>query len=376
MLLAVLVLTAVFATLAASLGHSVRSALRARSNVEALTRAERAARSGVELAAARIATSGLASETIDAVLGPDRSVQVTVTTGDDPNVVARGSCLGTEVTVRAHVGSTLLPWKYALANYRGLAQLYAPLAVSGGSLYIGEPNGSIFSVSGCPVTLGGDLDRVYSGPIPAWQVITYSGGGHDNNGIAPLTEPTYDTARFLTMVGDTTPVHHLTWGSGQTIRRSTYEGIVVIDATGASGRFTFEDCTINGCVVVHSPTIPSTASLSNSLAVSLLPALYLKGNTVINGGTARTGNLCILAPGCQLSLPNGSAVARTSGLILICGCLVVGNLQHTGAVVFRGTYAVVDSASFTRPDGWQPDLPLGPDLTPWRTAIRWVGGGT
>lgn len=118
-------------------------------------------------------------------------------------------------------------------------------------------------------------------------------GGRVNRNVPPLTPPIWDTSWFVALSGGAVPVYHLPGPA--TYKDKTYNGIVVVNMI-AGKKVTFDDCVINGVLVVHAPY--------SAAAFPATPPneLDLKDIVTINSGTPLTGNLALLAPGCEVTL--------------------------------------------------------------------------
>jgi hypothetical protein len=363
-LLVVLLLSATVSMLAMSLLATTEISVRSMAAGRGLERAELAARSGVEWAAAKIAASGEVAGTVVVPVGRGTSAEVTLAPGADPNVTSRGRADGVRVTVTANVKSRAVPVPYAFASFNGASKLPQPLTVLGKAYFgtflwpINYP-ASVAPAVGPALILSGDLDLVTSIPLTAGTV-DHSGGGSTRYGVSPLTLPAADTAAFTTMTTGTVPVHHYT--NPSQVKNVTLSGVVVIQLDKGS-TVELRACTINGTLVVHELSAPTLAATTIAVA----------NDVTIAGGTALTGNLAVLAPDCTINADNASAF-DLHGVVYCSRMQNLKNTSVTGMLLTKYDIETTEAATVTRPAGWSPDLPLGLTLpTTIAQRIVWVG---
>lgn len=364
MLLVVLILAGVFALLSAQLLADVETVLRGRANGSRLDRAGSAACSGVEWAAARIATVGEVATTATVPLGDDTHARVRIVPGGNPNVVAEGRCGGTAVSVDATVERLAAAFPYRFACFSGTSSSTKAITLEGPA-WFGHPS-QPFDTTGwgtsTAVTMHGDLDLAATAALPPTFVSHVS--GRTRLGRAPVGQAVWDTGVFLGMTSGGVPVHRYS-GNNVSIGSTTLTGIVVIDAT-AGGTITLDNLVVDGTVVVHAPY--NAAPVETTWT-----SLMLRRTVTINGGTALTGNLALLAPGCQVNVQANPAINLTG--VTYVGCyLRTDGLSATGMMLCRGNFPATNAFRLAVPAGWSPDLPLGLTLPPvYSWWIRWLG---
>lgn len=366
-LLVVLILTTLFAALSLSLLATTDTSVRARKNGLLLDRAERAAQSGVEWAAARIAASGEAAGITTVPLEPGLEARVQIVPGGSPNVISEGRCGGVAVAVRANVKGTPLPIAHNMASFVGTSQ-FVKAITSEGPVYLGDPAAPIDfpgSLTAQPaLVITGDLDLVASPAIPAG-FVNFQGGGQVNLGVVPIAAPGWDTSIFLGMTSGSVAVHHY---SGTTwIWSQTLDGIVVFDVSPGDA-VTIEDCTINGTVVIHAAHDPNpmTGTPPNTLS--------FKKTVTINGGTALTGNLAVLAPGCEVRFQQPQGI-QLNGVAYVGTISAAKDLTVDGQLLVRGAIHNAHPCAVTVPNGFTPDVPLGIQWPASTSGLRieWLG---
>lgn len=356
MLLLALVIAITFGLLSFTLMATHDGARRAIDAGDDVERAERAAASGIEWAAARVVAKGVADATTALDLGDGARVVVDLDATSPPHAVAQGSYRGAAVTIAADftiVDGAPLP--YAFASFDGSSRLDHVVTVLG-SAYFGSPSAPIDGRSTGSLAMYGDLELVSGTSPSASQLTQYQGA--TRLGVSACATPVVDTKPFETMTSGAVPVRRY---SGNTDLAGALDGVIVV-SLGAAQTLTIRDATINGTVVV-TPALDLLGG-GGLLGTGLLPpTVRIRGATTINGGTAITGNLALLAE-CELQ------VSSTSGAV-VAGVTLVDHLSQPSAITFRGqlvTKQNIDrtSAPFTieRPNGFAPQTPIG---------IRWPG---
>jgi hypothetical protein len=319
-------------------------------------RAERAAAAGIEWAAARVVGKGVADATTTIDLGDGASVVVDLDNTSPPHATAEGRFRGAAVTLAADftiVDGAPLP--YALASLDGSSRLDHVVTVIG-SAYFGAPSAPIDARSDGSLAMYGDLELV-AGTAPSASLVTHF-QGTTRVGVSACAAPVVDTRPFETMTSGAVPVRRY---SGSTELTGILDGVIVVTLDAAQ-TLTIRDATINGTVVV-TPALDLLGK-GGLLGTGLLPPLVrIRGATTIQGGTAVTGNLALLAE-CELEVSSTAGASVT-------GVTLVDHLSQLSPITFRGqlvTLHNVDRTSgpFTveRPNGFAPQTPIG---------IRWPG---
>ncbi len=362
-LLVVLILAVTFALLGIALTSTVEVSVRARNNADAIARADRAAASGVEWAAAAVMTAGMvdADRTLSLEAGTQAVVSIRV--GRSPQVLSAGRCNGAEVTIGADLQLTDgAPLPFAYASFDGTSRFDHAVGITG-SAYFGDTTQPITTGTGT-LTMGGDLFLATSTALPAGVVAHTS--GINRYGVARLDEPGVNTGAYLALAGTEVPVHRY-FGSTE-IANTTVTGVIIVDLDlGLLQHLTLRDAVINGTVVVRGllPALPLPLTT---------PEVRIVGATTINGGTARTGNLALLAPDCDLK-------AGTSTGSLVSGVALVKQCEAMRLVTFQGQLLTKQATGSTSgpyaihcPPEFRPDVPLGVDWPgPASVRILWRG---
>ncbi len=299
-LIVVLILAVTFSALSLALLSTAEMSLRVQNNGRDAERAERAAQSGVEWAAAVVKSTG-------AIVDGSRSTTL------EPGVVVSASVrstapqlFGTGVAYGVATGyaadAAILPgtFPHALLSFASQCTITDQLFVDGAA-YFGETPTPLALNSTRPLTIAGDLELVTTtAPDSHWVVHS---SGTTKLGIAALAEPVWVTLRYTVPTFWTVP--YTTYVGTTTIANKSLSGLVVVSA-GAGQKLVLDNVRISGTLVV--PWLyPPTLELLG------VPTIEVNGSVTIEGGTAETGNLAILAPGAILKL-NRNATADVSGV--------------------------------------------------------------
>jgi hypothetical protein len=364
-LIVALILATLFSALAWSLVTTTEIAVRSQGATLLLSRAERAAQSGIEWAAADIARNGERSATTVVPIATGTSATVTITPGASPNVSSRGVADRVSLTLVANVAARRQPFPYTVASFGGSSALQRPL-ISDGPVYFANSGNPINlqqsrkPSQGPALILRGDLDLVTTVPLPDGMV-NHQNSGKTNLGVPSMAKPIVDTTSFLTMTGGAVPVHHYTGTT--TLRNVDLVGIVVI-RQGSSDSILIQNSTIRGTLVVHPTYTPGNDTAT---------PIDLRGNVSIVGGTARTGNLAVLAPDGALKSEFGSSI-DLRGVVYSAGLNDATATQVTGMLLTNKISTLADLPVVV-PSGWVEDLRLGLTLPSPRgsVGIEWLG---
>ncbi len=357
-LLIVLILSVTISLLSMALIATAEVSLRAEANGDDLERAEHGARSGVEWAAAVVKKAGVLA--FQATTTLDSGVVVTCQARllGSPRLLGKGVSNGVTVTVGADLLVLEDTRPYAFLSFADTNSPRHAVTVDG-MAYLGEA-GTPLNTSSI-LQMAGDLDLVSTTTLAPGQVSRT--GGTTNYGVAALSAPAWDTTSF-TLSGNWTVPYRSVSGT-TTIKDQTINGLLV--ATLAAGQtLTLDNVILNGTLVVPW-TYPPLLELLGT------PTITLKGATIV-GGTAETGNLAVLAPGCLLQGNN-----PTSGSIT--GVCYVRQLDGLRALDVGGKMlvrkAMVGSTgspiTFRRAADFLPDVPVGIQQAGNQMAIRWLG---
>jgi hypothetical protein len=365
MLLVALVLCASLALLSLALLASHDGAVRARANASLSRQAESAAAAGVEWAAARDVDRGRIAGTTTLGLGGGRSVTVTIAS-TAPHVVSQGSCSGARVTLTANltaVGGGPLP--HAFASMHGTSKFDHRLVVVGAA-YFGDTV-PLDASGNQALEMNGDLHLVRSTAPPAGTVLQVSGS--TLLGVRTINDPVVDTSPYESMTSGAVPV--LRYSGNTMLANTTLDGVVVVQL-GSGQTLTLQDVAVRGAVVVTA----SAGLLGGGglLGLGLIrPKVRLRGATTIDGGTARTGNLALLAAFCDLD--GNSSSATINGVSLAYRGDRMDRVTFRGQLVLMQEVIDTDNAwRVERAPGFVPDTPIG--IT-WpcqaSTRITWLG---
>ncbi len=351
-LVVVLILAVTFSALSVALLSTAEMSLRVQGNGQDLERADRAARSGVEWAAAIVKSGGIVDVSRRAELTPGVVVAAQVRSAQTPNLLGGGSAYGAVVRVGADAAVVAAPFPHALLSFSTTSSLTDEMTVVG-SAYLGDSASPPAISAARPAQMDGDLELVTTTALAANRVVHKS--GVDRYGVTALTPPPWNTLPFTLGVGWTVPV--TTYTGTTTVSGKTLSGIVVVNLLPTQ-TLTLDNCTIIGTLVVPSLYPPVGETLG-------VPTIQVNGSVQIRGGTADTGNLAILAPGCTLvGIRNGSAIVE--------GVTYVREAKTLDGTTFRGQMLVrlgITSSSagafrVERPGTFVPTVPVG---------ITWTG---
>jgi len=358
-LLIVLILSVTISLLSMALVSTAEVALRADSNASDLERAERGARSGVEWGAAAAKEYGIIAFTRTVVLDSGVEVVRQTRATNGPRLLGTGSSNGVKITVGADLQTLEVTRPYGFMSFSGTNKV-SDVWTMDGLAYLGASSAPLNA--GKAVQMGGDLDLVTSTALPAGQVVHTAGA--TNYRVGALTRPAWDTAPFSVPGNWTVP--YSSYSGSQTIRDVTLNGLVVV--TLAAGQtLRLENVILNGTLVV--PWLyPPTLDLLGT------PTIELKGTTRIIGGTAQTGNLAILAPGCQVTTSGGGLALTISGVCYVREVKDPKSVQLNGQLLVRLSIASTNGDfTFRRPADFLPDVPVGFDWGGNKMMIRWLG---
>lgn len=357
-LLVVLIVSVTVSLLAMALVSTAEVALRADANADELDRAERGARSGVEWAAARAKQSGpLTTFAGSTTLATGVLVRAQVNLLGSPRLIGRGTCQGVVVEVTADTQEVEPTRPYAFMSFKDTNQPTRPLAIDG-MAYLGEPNTPLKASSVLEMT--NDLDLVTTTALTAGQDVRT--GGVINYGVASIAVPAWNTMPYSVAGNWTVP--YRTVSGNTTLTDQTITGILVANLGGGQ-KLKLDNVVLNGTIIVPLLYPPLLEILGT-------PTLELK-DTTITGGTAETGNLAILAPGCLLT-QTGAKATSVSGVVYVREMDGLGKFTASGKVLVRK--AILDAGAdvaFHRAATFVPDVPVGIDWGGNRIMIRWIG---
>ncbi|MBL8755698.1 MAG: hypothetical protein JNK15_20550 [Planctomycetes bacterium] len=318
-------------------------------------RAQWAAASGVEWAAAKAMADGLVAATTRFTTDTGDFVGVAVRPLLSPHVVAVGRCDGAEVQLGADL-AVMAPAapSYAFMSLSGTSHFTGKVGVTG-SAYFGDallPLSSLFGT----LSMAGDVDLVTVVPVLTNPIVHQSGA--TRYGVAALTAPVVDVAAFP--ADDTAGVPVTDYSGTQVLRGLSLAGIVRFSlASGQS--VTLQSTTIDGSIVVVTTG-----------TILVQPKLVLLDGAVVNGGTALTGNLAILAPGCSIE-GNAAGTKAVGGVVYANKLNQLRDVAFTGMVVTAAGMSGC-TGSIDRPAGFEPDTPLGLTWSGQRNCrILWRG---
>ncbi len=369
-LLLALVLSTTFGLLAMALLAANDAGERVQRSTGEGERAELAAASGIEWATALAMASGRVDARLSVELLPGVSVAIdSVATTRSPQLKAIGTCQGVTVTLGADVvektGGAL---PYAFASFGGSAGCGERVKIDG-SAYLGDATTPIAAASRDALELNnGDAALVTKTPVASGKLIM--NGYTVNYGTKPLANPTVDTTTFVSMVSGAVPVTRFTGTT--TIKRQTLAGIVIVELTALQS-LTLDDSTIDGTLVVRSATSDAVGSGKVTGVSAIAPQVRFVNMVTINGGTATTGNLALLAPECVLV---GTA-STTTRLIGVSYAWAAGTLDKTafqGQLVLATTFDTAKAFEVKRDDTFVPSTPIGiawPGVVGVR--VTWLG---
>jgi len=352
-LIVVLVLTVTFAMLSLALLSTAEMSLRVQSNGRDIERAERAAQSGVEWAAAVVKANGFVDGVRATTLTPGVVVSSSIRSSTAPHLLGGGAAYGVVAYYGADADFVDGAHPHALLAFGGMLQSNDDVTIRGSAYAGGTPTALTFNAVR-PLGMDGDLQLVTT--VAPTNVRHIS--GTTQLGVAALTEPAWNTTRFTLLQGWTVPTH--VFNGSTTLTNRTLTGIVIVNLL-AGQALTLEDVTIDGTLVVPSLYPPV-------LEVLGVPQIKLQGTVTINGGTADTGNLAILAPTTRLIGDRG-VVLSVKGVAYLRTVEDCGELALTGMLMVRRGVASATNGTVTidRPDDFVPKVPYG---------ITWTGANT
>lgn len=358
-LLIVLILSVTISLLSMALVSTAEVSLRADSNAGDLERAERGARSGIEWGAAVAKQYGIIPFTNKVVLDSGVEVARQTRSVSAPRLLGTGVSNGVKITVGADLQLLESTRPYALMSFSGTNKPSHTVTVNG-LAYFGEVNTPLQAST--PMLLAGDLDLVTTTTLAAGQV-THSAGAN-NYGTAALTMPGWDTSTFSTPTNWTVP--YTAYTGNTTIRDTTLTGLVVVTLS-AGQTLRLENVIFNGTLVVPWLYPPVFDFLGTA-------TIEVKDLTMV-GGTAETGNLAILAPGCTLIAAGPGASGTTvSGVCFVRDIDSTKAWNQSGKMLLRqGITKTGGLYGFSRATDFVPDVPVGIKWNNSQIVIRWLG---
>lgn len=370
-LLLALVLSTTFGLLALAVLASADLALRVQQSSGEAERARRAAASGIEWAAAVAMATDTFAVKRTVALTAGVSVTIVADSSNTPQLLATATCEGVAVTLGANVRrKSGPPLPYAFASFGGQAVCGADAKFKDGPLYFAEPTGPITADSRGKIDVSkGDAYLVSSKPLTAAQLKVDS-GQVIHYGVTPIGRPTVDTTPYVTMTGGAVPVTR--YAGNTTLYRQTITGIVVVELAPLQ-TLTIEDSKIFGTVVVRSVGGDAIGSGTVPGVKLTAPVVRLRGSAKITGGTATTGNLALLAPGCLL-VADVSGGNDLLGVTFVWACSTLKGTKFVGQLVTTTTWDSAESFDVERPSGFVAATPIGiswPGSSSLR--IEWLG---
>lgn len=360
-------LSTTFSLLALALLASSDTAERVQRSTGESERAELAAASGVEWAVALAMPAGPVDTRQTVELVPGVSITVDSAGGRTPPLKGTGSCQGVAVTLGADVESRAGPLPYAFASFGGSAGCDNDVRFVG-PVYFAEPKGPITAGSRGKIDVNdGDAFLVSTTPLTSNQLDI--NGNKINYGVTPIARPTVDTTPYATMVSGGVPV--VRYAGTTTIFRQTLTGIVIVELALLQS-LTIDDSVINGTLVVRSPLGDAIGNGTAPGSKVTAPQIRFVNSATINGGTATTGNLALLAPGCLLvsSLSGGSEV---TGVSFVWGCGAMDSTLFTGQLATTTTWDTLKTFDVERPTAFVPSTPIGIVWSVSFSRTKWLG---
>lgn len=357
-------LSTTFGLLALAALASADMSLRVQQSSGEAERARRAAASGIEWAAAVAMASDTFSVKRTVALADGVSVTIEADSTSTPQLKATGTCEGVALTFAANVrrksGS---PLPYAFASFGGQAVCGKDAHFKDGPVYFAEPTGPITAGSSGRIDVTkGDAYLVSSKALTTAQ-LRVDAGQVIHYGVTPIGRPTIDTTPYTTMVSGAVPVTR--YVGSTTLYKQTITGIVVVELATLQ-TLTIEDTKIFGSLVVRSLGGDAIGSGTVPGIKLTAPVVRLRGSVTIEGGTATTGNLALLAPGCLL-LADTSGAKNLTGVVFVWACGVLKDVKVVGQLVTTTTWDSSESFDVDRPSSFVPSTPIG---------ISWPGGST
>lgn len=357
----VLILAVTFSALSLALLSTAEMSLRVQSNGRDTERAERAAQSGVEWAAAAVkSAAAIVDGTRSTILEPGVVVGATVRSATAPQLLGSGNAYGVAAGYAADAAILPGTFPHALLSFASQCSISDQLFVDG-SAYFGEPTAPLALSAVRPLTIAGDLELVAT--IDPGRVVHSS--GTTKLGMTALAEPVWSTLRYTLPTFWTVP--YTAYTGATTISNKTLTGIVVVSA-GAGQKLVLDNVRISGTLVVPWVYPPALELLG-------LPTIEVSGTLTIDGGTAETGNLAILAPGAIFKM-DSKATADVAGVSYLRQIDGGDGATFRGQLLLRKDLKSTGSGALhvTRPVGFVPTVPQG---IVWngasRVQIDWKG---
>jgi hypothetical protein len=352
-LLLALATTVALSLLALSVLASREASVKVDGLVDAKSRARQAAASGVEWGAAQALASSLVGKKATLVLGDGAEADVEIDLYQAPNVISDGRSGGVEVRVAANLAVTRAQApSHAWVSLDGTLTLPADLTVQG-SAYLGGSWDPIALLQPGRLRMHGNLLMQSTSLFSSYAIVHAS--GTTTRGVAAMAAPTTNVTDFPTV--KTRGVDVAIYTGATTLADTTITGILRVNL--ANGQvLTLNRIALNGTLVV------------NSGMSWFSPARIRLADVTVNGGTAITGNLAILAPNAVLessrSQVNGVSMVRT--------------ISNTDSTTLRGQVITgygteAKGVTIERPAGFVPDTPLGLSWGSVRCRVVWLADG-
>jgi hypothetical protein len=357
-LIVVLLLTVVFAVLSVALLSTSEISIRVQGNGQDMERAERAAHSAVELAAALVKENGLVDATRSATLAPGVTIRAQVRAATAPHLIGEGTANGVTAVVTADASLVPGAYPHALLSFDGTSTLDQDVHVSGDAYLDDRP--PLDFKGGAKLRMAGNLELVTSTSLPGGKIVHSSGA--TQYGAAAITQPAWNTLRYTLAANWSVPI--TIYNGTTTLKQRTIHGIVVVNLL-AGQTLTLDDCTIHGTVVVPSLWPPILDLLGP-------PMIEIAKDTTILGGTAETGNLAILAPSCSLKTAD-DLDKSILGVTYVRDVDLQPNILLRGQLLLRnGIKKVHGPVTIERPADFVPMVPHGIVWTgPTNVRITW-----
>ncbi|MCU0867042.1 MAG: hypothetical protein MUC36_24930 [Planctomycetes bacterium] len=352
-LLLALATTVVLSLLALSVLASREASVAVGEQVDARERAHRAALSGAEWAVAQAMDAGAVATSAAIELDDGSTVAVVMDRTRSPHVVVDGHRDGVVVRLQADLEVNLPPTPpHAWVSLSSTTSLSEDLAV----------NGSAHLNGGLPLTpllpgklrMNGNLFLSTSSTVGSSAIVHLT--GTTTRGVQAIAAPTMVPAEIPVTATDDVPV---TSYSGSTqLQNTPLVGIVRV-ALAAGETLELNNVNLNGTLVVVGPN-----SLLNRARLRL-------SNVTIQGGTALTGNLAVLAGNIAMESNRGTV----TGVSVLHSVLEAQRTTINGMLVTTAGM-IVPSTGFTitRTAGFVPDTPLGLRWGTPRFRLRWLDG--
>lgn len=363
-LLLALVLSTTFGLLALAALASADMSLRVQQSSGEAERARRAAASGIEWAAAVAMASDTFLVKRTVVLTDGVSVTIEADSTSTPQLKSTGTCEGVAFTFGANVRrKSGPPLPYVFASFGGQAVCGKDAQFKDGPVYFAEPTGPITAGSRGRIDVTkGDAFLVSSKALTTAQ-LRVDAGQVIHYGVSPIGQPTVDTTPYITMASGAVPVTR--YLGSTTLYKQAITGIVVVELA-ALQTLTIEDTKIFGTLVVRSPGGDAIGSGTVPGVKLTAPVVRLRGTVTIEGGTATTGNLALLAPGCIL-LADTAGSKDLNGVTFVWACGEMKDIKALGQFVTTTSWDSTENFEVKRPAGYVPSTPIG---------ISWPGGSS